>query len=517
MRAASQSEPLGQTLPHLLEEFLAGTRDAVVMEDGQLVFDLATARYSVSADHGKCLLHLWSSDRNTVRRVLAVEHKSGILRMDVQRFGQARPSRMEICLVRDRRSPSTRKATRSAYQQRLHAVLEREFAGWHVERLTTAMDLEKSFGPVYARGVLRHGASAFAVLGVNAQESQAAVDAAVAFGVLWLDHLRERLAMSAHVEGLKLFVPRGGCTVAAARMAHLHAQAAKWQLFEFDERAGEIEPVDCADRGNIATRLVHAASEEAAHERFAQSIARVRALAKEAEIAVLAASAIAFRVHGLEFARARLAPAVSGFQLEEEIVFGAGACETVLSDETAPIFHRLVARILSARRRGGDRNHALWRMHPERWLESLVVRDVAALDSTLDPAFVYSQVPAFAAHDRGMIDVLTVTREGRLAVIELKAEEDPQLPLQGLDYWSRVHWHNQRGEFQQFGYFPGVALSPRPPLLLLAAPALHLHPTTDTLLRYLAPEVDITIIGLDERWRDGLRVVFRKRARAQSV
>jgi hypothetical protein len=37
-----------------------------------------------------------------------------------------------------------------------------------------------------------------------------------------------------------------------------------------------------------------------------------------------------------------------------------------------------------------------------------------------------------------MIDVLAVTREGRLAVLELKAEKDIHLPLQGLDYWSRV-------------------------------------------------------------------------------
>ncbi len=37
-----------------------------------------------------------------------------------------------------------------------------------------------------------------------------------------------------------------------------------------------------------------------------------------------------------------------------------------------------------------------------------------------------------------MIDVLTLTREGRLAVLELKADEDIHLPLQGLDYWARV-------------------------------------------------------------------------------
>ncbi len=110
-----------------------------------------------------------------------------------------------------------------------------------------------------------------------------------------------------------------------------------------------------------------------------------------------------------------------------------------------------------------------------------------------------------------MLDVLTTTRQGRLAVLELKAEEDIHLPLQGLDYWARVEWHHARGEFQRFGYFPGRELTGEPPLLFLVAPALHVHPTTDTLLRYLSPEIPWELLGIDERWRDGVRTVFRKR------
>jgi len=69
-------------------------------------------------------------------------------------------------------------------------------------------------------------------------------------------------------------------------------------------------------------------------------------------------------------------------------------------------------------------------MHPERWLESLVIENVDALDDRLDAGHLYSQVPAFSAADRAMIDVLTVTRGGRLTVVELKADEDIHLPLQ---------------------------------------------------------------------------------------
>src|SRR5207248_3767443 len=122
----------------------------------------------------------------------------------------------------------------------------------------------------------------------------------------------------------------------------------------------------------------------------------------------------------------------------------------------------------------------------------------------------YSQVPAFSASDRAMIDVLATTRGGRLAVIELKADEDIHLPLQGLDYWARVRWHHARGEFTQSGYFPGRELSADDPLLYLVAPALRVHPATDTLLRYFSSDIEWALVVLDERWRVGVRLVFRK-------
>ncbi len=128
-----------------------------------------------------------------------------------------------------------------------------------------------------------------------------------------------------------------------------------------------------------------------------------------------------------------------------------------------------------------------------------------------------------------MLDLLSVTRAtspqaGRLAVIELKADDDLHLALQGLDYWIRVRFHHLQtadsatgpsfglGEFQRHGYFPGIRLSPEPPRLYLVAPALHIHPATETILRYLSPRVDWTLLALDERWRQQIKVVWRKRS-----
>jgi len=498
-------------LMRTVEDFLAGARDAVVLDDGAVLFDLAQAKYSISGERNKCLLHLWSGERNLVRRVLDVEIKNEVLRLAVQRLGQARPSKLEICRQRDRRTPTAKRAARLAYQRSLQGTLERRFSAYDASRLTTCVDLERSFGPIYARGLLRRGQSGFAVLGVNLQETQSSIDAALTFGILWLDVCREAQAGKMAVEGLKLFLPAGTSALTRERMAHLHPDAAKWHLYELENREDVLTEIDVSDRGNVRTRLVHCADGAAAGERFREAIDQVRELMPEAEIAVVSAAEIAFRCHGLEFARARVAHQPGSLRSVPEIVFGVGAAERVLVEENAAAFRQIVCSVGEVRHAEGPRDHPLWRLHPERWLESLVVRSVGAVDERLDADCLYSQVPAFSASDRAMIDVLTVTREGRLAVVEMKADEDIHLPLQGLDYWSRVVWHHARGEFQRFGYFPGRELNSEAPLLFLVAPALHVHPATDILLHYISPAVEWAVVGIDERWRDGVRAVFWKR------
>jgi hypothetical protein len=46
----------------------------------------------------------------------------------------------------------------------------------------------------------------------------------------------------------------------------------------------------------------------------------------------------------------------------------------------------------------------------------------------------------------GRADLLAITRDGRLTVLELKAGEDIHLPLQALDYWRRIAVHSKAGE-----------------------------------------------------------------------
>src|SRR6266853_5560298 len=175
------------TLASTLEGFLSGSSNAVVIEDGAVMFDLGQAKYSVSGESTKCLLHLWSQERNVVRRVLDIETRSDTLRVTVQRMGQARATKLDICRERDPRTASAKRATRVAYQRVLERVLRGKFPELTLVQMSTSMDLERSFGPIYTRGLLKRGQAGFAVLGVNRQELRSSTDAALTFGILWLD------------------------------------------------------------------------------------------------------------------------------------------------------------------------------------------------------------------------------------------------------------------------------------------------------------------------------------------
>ena len=517
---AQSSEQLGAAL----ESFLADFPASVVLEDGKVLFDMREARYSLSTEHQSCTLHLWGAERNLVRRVVASELRARTLRLSVMRFGHAKPTLLEVAGDRDRRTPSTREQTRVRYGKVLERALGRQFPEWKCDGLRTGMDLEKSFGPAYARGLLVQSQRAWAVIGVNDEETPATIDGILTFGILWLQACRERTTKRV-VQGLKLVVPRGTATLTLSRMAWLSGAREQWELWELDQRGEELEQRDADDQGNIASHLIQAPNQERARERFAAGAKRVLSLVPTPTQTVVeqrlrSGHELAFLLHGLEFARIRIKAAGESFNRMEEITFGAGASETALTGDKEAGLRELVARLAERRHAAGDKRDPLYRMQPERWLEGELRRNLPVLDSTLNSEHVYAQVPAFAGGDRGMLDLLSVTDDGRLAVIEVKADDDPQLALQGLDYWVRVRWHHAQnphqasglGEFQRHGYFGGVRLSDAPPRLLLVAPALRIHPAVEVVLRHLSPRVEWTLIALDERWRTGIKVVWRKRS-----
>ena len=521
---ATETQQTPEQIAAALEAFLAEFPATVVMEDGKVLFNMREAKYTLSTEHGRCTLHLWSPERNLVRRVAATDLRNKVLRIRTLKFGQSKPQTLELAGDKDRRTPSTREATRTRFVKVLERALERQFPEWRAESFRTAMDLEKSFGPAYARGLLSQGNKSWAVIAVNDEEPSATIDGILTFGILWLEVCREAGGGRRLIQGLKLVVPRGMSAATLSRLPWLAGNRAQWELWELDQRGEELTQRDAADHGNLNTRLMHAPNVAAAQTRFAGSAARVMALVPATaqplvEQRLRSGSELAFLLHGLEFARIRIAASNENFNRVEQITFGAGASETELSEETENALRHLVARLCERRSPAGDKRDPLYRMQPERWLEGQLRRDVSMLDEKLQTDYVYTQVPAFAASDRGMLDLLSVSEDGRLAVIELKADEDPQLALQGLDYWIRVRWHHMQnpdiatglGEFQRHGYFAGTRLSDQAPRLFLVAPALRVHPATEVVLRHFSKRVEWTLIALDERWREQIKIVWRKR------
>lgn len=518
--------PRPEQLAVQLQTFLQDQPASVLLENGRILFDLRLAHATVASEHGHCVLHVWSEERNVIRHVVDITVRKTGLRLHVLRMGQTKPQTLEL-QPQQRRLPSQRESTRTRFLPLLERLLPHYFPDCRVEGLRTAMDLERSFGPAYARGMLVRGNSAWAVIAINGEESQALIDGVLTLGVLWLHHCREHSGGRRLVEGLRLIVPRGKSTVTSTRLAWMNVRAAAWELYELDEETEELFQRACNDQGNLDSRLVHAPNLTAAEERFGPAIQRVQALLPphaiaHMEVVFRSGSEVGLLWNGLEFARVRTSAAENSFARSEEILFGSGAHATLLTEESEPQLRKLVGQMIARRLPNAEKRDALYRQQPERWLESMLRRSPDAIDAMLESLPVYAQVPAFSAADRAVLDLLAVRRDGRLVVMEIKADEDLHLALQALDYWVRVRQHQlplpgahadgkPATDLQRFGYFPGKQLRPESPLLYLIAPALRIHPATEIVLRYLSPEVDWTLIALDERWREKIRVVFRKR------
>ena len=510
--AAGEAVASPEKLARDIEEYLVEHPAAALIEDGRVVFDMRTAHYAVTESHGRCLLQLWSEERNLVRTVVEVQERAQCLRLVTRRMGAAKPQALELVPTSDRRTPTAREAARRNYQRLLERALTRSFIGSKVDGLRSAMDLEHSF-----------------VIGVGEAESASMVDGILTLGILWLDHCRQHGDGRRHFGGLKVIVPAGAWRTTAERMAWLNHAAADFQLFTLDERSEELAPVDFRDTGNLQSRLVHAFSAAAAIERCQAGIDRLLgfispAARERVEVRAGSVTEVGLLLHGLEFARVRHGAAAHSFAREDEISFGAGANETPLTEENEALCRNLFARLFLSRYADGTHTDPLFRLQPERWLEARLRGGIAELLPGLRGDLLYTQVPTLSVGDRGLLDMLTLDRNGRLTVIELKADEDLHLPLQALDYWIRVRALNddrKPGEgngggrplsaFERQGYFPGAEVSPLAPRLLLAAPALRIHPANEPVLRYFSPQVDWELIALTEHWRRELKVVFRKR------
>jgi hypothetical protein len=482
-----------------LREFAAAS-SVEVRENGNRVAPLAGLSWEVRGAPAKPLLHLWSERHNLTRRVLAItDHSDQRLTLAVECFGRSKPDRLEF--VRTEFERSARDLSREEFCQRLQRILAERFPDDALESLTISPDLEHSLSGNYARGMMRNGSVHWAVLAVPDGESAEAAEHGLTFALLWLDRAGHSCRRG-FIAGLRLIVPKGAARAAAHRLQTLHSKL-NVELYELDPAREIVERIDPRSADNLETWLVPQRETQMLFDRARGEVDPIVGLAPQAITVhpAVPSREVWLRFRGLVFARWD----------DGKVFFGAADPREKLTATSRCALKQLL-KDLEIRRHpmASDTRHSFYRGQPERWLESIVREDVTRIDAALDPRFVYAQVFANVAGEHGILDLLCVTRSGRLAVLELKASEHIHLPLQSAGYWLRVRRHLQQGDFPRYGYFTGIELQPAAPLVYLVAPALHFHPTTDVLLRYLSTEMDVVRVGLAENWRRGLSVVMRQ-------
>ena len=476
-----------------IERLLAAGKNLVVIEPGDQPIPLSEQNYSLAYRAGYLTFEVWNEERNLSRRITGIATETrGRLELDIERFGK----RMgRLALVDPTASQDvTRRTSRLTYRERFRRGLLRHFTGWRAVDVSTEPDLEHSLSPSYARALVRRGSAGWAAVGAGPESD---VDGALTFGLIWLDYLRAR-ERRLTIEGLAIFLPAGRERATCLRLRWLNPRAAQYAAFAHGED-GCDDRIDLADYGNLETHLDHCT--RAVPDGSPEIHAWVSHIAGATPIEQIPRpdGSLSLRVRGLEFARAGERALIYGLETRRE----ASASNVGEIIALARAIHELRSPYAK------DQRNVLYARNAEGWLESQVRAHIQEIDAALETTPVYGQVPAFTGGDRGVIDLLASDRQGRLAVIEVKASEDIHLPLQALDYWMRVRWHAERGEFGPNGYFPGLPLRTDPPRLLLVAPALAFHPSNEAVLRYFSPEVEVERIGVGLEWRKNLKIMFR--------
>jgi hypothetical protein len=482
------------------ERFLLGG-EFDLFEDDRTLAKIDADHSRAEFSYGKLILSCWGDGWSRSWRVISCEISPERLTLEcAKRMGLKR------CTLTLSRGAGVRQAAqaRKEFARKLAAMIEANLPGIRVEKAVTARNDRRHLSGVHARLVIRDRRKRFAGIGVSESELQPNVDAALAAGLTWLDEFRRR---SGSVDGLMIFAPR--CDTIAIRLTGISA-ATMVSLFRIDETKGTIESVSPFDQGDLndsfrkAARRAHWPRPGMLPPDCAMLVESVRRLAPDQIEAHHRGPWVSLSIRGLEVARVWIN--------RRRVEFGIGEARLKLDHRNEQELDRLIQETISRRRPESElRNEMMFRFQPERWLESIISRDVTALDSTLNPSFVYSQVPTYRGEQRTFIDLLAVTREGRLVVMELKVSEETEFPFQALDYWLRVEWHRSRGDFHRRGYFEGLNLIDAPPLLYLVAPLFRFHETTKLIAAYIHERVPVYRIGINEDWRRGVRVLLRER------
>jgi hypothetical protein len=495
-----------------IEQFMCQAQQWRCIRDGVALVPLSSSNLAVTLEFGKLIFSFWGDgfaeswriddyrvqpDRLQLElsRQLGRQH----LRLDVRPQDQAEAELLPV-QIRQRRH---------RFQEVMGQIISQKFPGAVIKRMATQRDDARQLSGIYTRVIFSHGRESVVAIGVNSQESQSDIDGLLTAAIIWFDRAcrpagRASSRRDPTPTRLLLLAPAGRATNLARRLTAINPELdVKIELYEVDEKAVEAGFVQPFDQGSLFDPSRHRLP------RRRQSLVPnpIRddfiKLYPDLRVYQRPGSAVeSLRWRGLELAR------LSGGQWR----FGIGSNKQWLKPDDMTPLRELIGEVAQIRRADSQQKwHPLYRQQAERWLEEIIREDVRALDVSLNPRYVYPQIPAHRDDDYGMVDLLAVTDGGHLVVIELKVAEDAELPMQGLDYWLKVEWHRQRGDFQRRGYFPDAQIAEEPALLFFVSPQLRFHRTLDLVAGWIDRRVPAYKIGINDNWRQGLKVLCKER------
>src|SRR5579864_7937282 len=211
-----------------IEAFVSGSLEPVVLEPGEPFIPILKDHYAIEQRGQRLTMQVWDDQRNLVRRILRIEQQQrGRLTLAVEKFAR----REGLIDLVDRARPATRdlqrKSSRMVFRERLRLFLSREFPEWKIAELSSEANLEHSLSPAFPRAFLRRGTRGWAAIGAGPEVEN--VGAALAFGLIWLDYLRQRERKVA-IEGLAIVVPAGKASPISLRLPFLDHGTAKFEL-----------------------------------------------------------------------------------------------------------------------------------------------------------------------------------------------------------------------------------------------------------------------------------------------
>ncbi|HUF03375.1 MAG TPA: hypothetical protein VMM38_04290 [Aridibacter sp.] len=207
---------------------------------------------------------------------------------------------------------------------------------------------------------------------------------------------------------------------------------------------------------------------------------------------------VTLRYRGLPFARFR------ELGDDEKAWFGVEREKQILDDDSKDELAELLEKLAEYRRFDSpNKQHLFYQAAPEAWLESLLRRDVSRLDRNLILSPIYNQFRT----SRDRIDLLALTEQGRLVIIELKVTNDASMVFQAVDYWRKIELQRRQGVLDAAGLFGKRKIADRPAMIYLAAPALCFGSETDALIDSVSDSIGIVRFELNEDWRREVKVV----------